>query len=261
MKKALLLSIIALFMQPITASTEVTFFDPKDVDSNGWLWFDTQEKINRYVGITDDKLIQLVSATYENADGENPEPFASATIVGAGTDGEIGTTGSRKGAIVLCESDRINNQSGGAIMLHLPSCTDMALSLSSTSKMLGAIYAAPGVQEPIDLGLVVAKSAAPFVYLSKEYVYTFSNMATISNDFTGNTIKSDNAVTVLFRNCQSEQLFIHGIKVMVKDVNGIKNVQVNNNDDDAPYYTIDGVKVEHPPRGIYIRNHQKVFVK
>ena len=54
MKKALLLSIIALFMQPITASTEVTFFDPKDVDSNGWLWFDTQEKINRYVGITDD---------------------------------------------------------------------------------------------------------------------------------------------------------------------------------------------------------------
>ena len=58
MKKALLLSIIALFMQPITASTEVTFFDPKDVDSNGWLWFDTQEKINRYVGITDDKLIQ-----------------------------------------------------------------------------------------------------------------------------------------------------------------------------------------------------------
>ena len=49
MKKALLLSIIALFMQPITASTEVTFFDPKDVDSNGWLSFDTQEKINRYL--------------------------------------------------------------------------------------------------------------------------------------------------------------------------------------------------------------------
>ncbi len=260
MKKTLLLSLIALCIQQLPASTDVTFFDPKDVDSNGWLWFDTPEKINRYVGF-EGKLIQLIPATYENADGENPEPYASATVVGAGTDGEIGTTGSRTGGIVLCESSGINQQTGGGILLNLPSCTDMALSLSSSKYMLGALYAGEGVQEPIDLGLVVAKAAAPFLYLSKSYVYTLSNMAEIANANTGNTIKSDNAVTVLFRNCQKEQLIIHGIKVMVKDVNGIKNVQVNNNSDDAPYYTIDGVKVEHPVRGIYIRNNQKVFVK
>lgn len=31
--------------------------------------------------------------------------------------------------------------------------------------------------------------------------------------------------------------------------------------DDAPYYNLDGVRVEHPQKGVYIRNGKKVVIK
>ena len=52
---------------------EYNLFDPADVDANGWIWFDTQEKIDKYIGQAnnedgkidpDGKIIQLICADF-----------------------------------------------------------------------------------------------------------------------------------------------------------------------------------------------------
>lgn len=89
-------------MVSASAQTVYNYFDAADVDANGWLWFDTQAKIDKYVGWGNKYKIQLQSATYEDADGQYPEPYGDPTAIGWNAAGEQGE-GAKTGAIILPE--------------------------------------------------------------------------------------------------------------------------------------------------------------
>lgn len=259
MKKQLLIASLCLAAMSMNVSAQVSWFDPEDVDENGWLWFDSQEKIDKYVGF-DGKKILLVPASYENEDGENPEPFASPTVKGAGSDGVLASEDCYTGAIVLVESNGINAQTGGAIMMQLPSCLDMAVCLSSEAQMLTALTGGAGQLEIIDLAMIKGKCAAPFVRLSWEGQYVYSGMAEEENAQTGLKLYSDKPVTACFRNSNKYPLYIHGIKVMVKgDPTGIITPEMD--DTDKNYYNLLGHPVRNLTPGIYIHDRKKIVVR
>ena len=69
MKKIFTLLLLAMACSVNMQAQEYNLFDPADVDADGWLWFDTDEKIEKYVGVCNEddykvnpngKLIQLV---------------------------------------------------------------------------------------------------------------------------------------------------------------------------------------------------------
>lgn len=259
MKKHLLITTLCLAAVSMNVSAQANWFDPEDVDENGWLWFDTQEKIDKYVGF-DGKKILLVPATYENEDGENPEPFASPTVKGAGSDGVLASSDCYTGAIVLVESNGINAQTGGAIMLQLPSCHDLAVCLSSEDQMLTALTGGAGELEIIDLAMIKGKCAAPFVRLSWEGQYIYSGMAEEENAQTGLKLYSDNPVTACLRNSNKSPLYLHGIKVIVKgEPTGIIKPKENVSDD--TYYNLLGQPVTNLTRGIFIHNGKKTIIR
>ncbi len=45
------------------------------------------------------------------------------------------------------------------------------------------------------------------------------------------------------------------------EVNGMEMKVVDGSEADAPYYTLQGIRVDQPTRGIYIKNGKKVFIK
>ena len=72
-----------------------------DVDADGWLWFDSQEKIDKYVGLCNEadnkidpngKIIQMVPADIAP---DYPPTYADPFWEGAGEGGEIGAEGFR----------------------------------------------------------------------------------------------------------------------------------------------------------------------
>lgn len=240
----------------------------------GWLWFDTQAKIDKYIGEEDDlgKKIWLSYAGYEDEElGENPLPYASPTVKGAGPTGELGEAGCKTGAIVLCPSSGMNQETGGAILLRLPSCLDFALNLSSEYGMLAAVYGGVGAVETVDLQLVRGFCIAPFIYLSRDPQFTFANIHLLRHGTTGFGLESQDAITACFRNCQSKPLYVHGIKVMVKPGDGgSKEPGPGGDDDDAikaimgdanrqPCYNLQGQAVKTLGRGVYIQGARKVL--
>ena len=99
--------VLAFGLTSALHAQEYNMFNLADVDENGWLWFDTQAKIDKYVGrINEDdnkanlngKLIQMVAA---NQPPLYPETTVSPDYIGIGKDGKKGTEMSRKGAIML----------------------------------------------------------------------------------------------------------------------------------------------------------------
>ena len=49
MKKSVTLALFFAGAFTSAAYAQGNLFTPADCDSNGWLWFDTQEKIDKYV--------------------------------------------------------------------------------------------------------------------------------------------------------------------------------------------------------------------
>ena len=113
-------------MTAANAQTTYNYFDPSDCDANGWLWFDTQEKIDKYCGFGSKYKIQLQSATFESGDGQFAEPECYADEEGYNEAGELGGEGSKTGAIILPAAATTNdNPNGGGIMMWptVPSLT------------------------------------------------------------------------------------------------------------------------------------------
>lgn len=258
MKKHLLITALCLAAVSMNVSAQANWFDPEDVDENGWLWFDTQEKIDKYVGFDGTKIL-LVPADYENEDGENPEPFASPTVKGVGSDGVLASGDCRTGAIVLSESSGMMQQNGGSIMMQLPSCLDMAVCLSSEATMLTELTGGKGWLEPIDLAMIKGKCTV-FMPLSKEYQYVYSGMALEENASTGLKLYSEDKVTARFRNCNKYPLYIHGIKVIVKgEPTGV--MKPGHVATEGTYYNLLGQPVTDLTRGIFIHNGKKIVIR
>ena len=121
-----------------TQPTEKVLFEASDLDENGWIWFDTAEKIEKYIGVINEndyvvdpegKPIQLV---YADIMPDYPASEASAEFVGAGTDGETGSEGSRTGAIMLQPASGAMATNGGGFVVCMPSCYAYDICYSQT---------------------------------------------------------------------------------------------------------------------------------
>lgn len=229
MKKIVTLAL--LFAGGLTSSAyaQGNLFTPADCDANGWLWFDTQAKIDKYVGeANSDKIIKMVPTKYqvevEPDIFENLKNTASPTVYGAGTDGylpgvdENGTAvgaDAKQGAIVLAPALGAGQQNGGGILMYLPSCYYCEVFLSAETRLTPCLYAGLGYKETIDLGIVKG-FAAPFFVLSSAGQTTWK-LHEQTNENTGLTIKQNGEVSVYLINDNSSkaELFIHGIKVQV----------------------------------------------
>lgn len=229
MKKIVTLAL--LFAGGLTSSAyaQGNLFTPADCDANGWLWFDTQAKIDKYVGeANSDKIIKMVPTKYqvevEPDIFENLKNTASPTVYGAGTDGylpgvdENGTAvgaDAKQGAIVLAPASGAGQQNGGGILMYLPSCYYCEVFLSAETRLTPCLYAGLGYKETIDLGIVKG-FAAPFFVLSSAGQTTWK-LHEQTNENTGLTIKQNGEVSVYLINDNSSkaELFIHGIKVQV----------------------------------------------
>ena len=135
--KKFLLSVAAMAaMMPSFAQTTYNFFDPADCDADGWLWFDSQEKLDKYCGFGSKYKIMLMSTTAEDADGQFPEPELDGTIDGYNVVGELGGEGAKIGAIIVPKSNSWTSKDGGSIVLFLPDCASFNIFMSSENDLL-----------------------------------------------------------------------------------------------------------------------------
>ena len=62
MKKIFTLMLLAMACTMNIQAQEYNLFDPADGDADGWLWFDTDEKVEKYIGICDEYLTKAIAA-------------------------------------------------------------------------------------------------------------------------------------------------------------------------------------------------------
>lgn len=252
--RKILLSMAVFFSAMSLQAQEYNMFDKADVDANGWLWFDTQEKVDKYVGVCDEedykvnpngKLIQMV---YADQNPTYPETTVDPTAVGYGKGGEIGADGAKTGAIILAPSSSLTATNGGGIAILMPSCSTFSINISCSDKVFCQLLSTTDVN-------------TAFSDYENRSAYSLMNsfagagnttktgLERLSNGFNDITIKSDKPVYVYFRNNRNRELYIHGIKVTTPVATGIKNVVAEGNTE-AEVYTLDGIKVANKTEGL-----------
>lgn len=273
MKNFLLsISVVAALSTAANAQETYNYFDPADCDANGWLWFDTQEKLEKYCGFTDEFKIQLLSAAYENGDGEYAECELDAEIKGYNAEGEQGVEGTKTGAIILPRASSIMAQNGGGIMMWPPDCAEFSVYLSSEASLKSMVlYGGKGHIERVDFA-VIASGVPPFKPLSKQCQMTWSNLQDEVHGTSGMTLNSKEKVTAAVVDDITSPVLIQGIKLFTYTQteypeNGAGVEDIIGDDANAPveYFNLQGLKVNGDEPGIYIRRQgaktSKVLVK
>lgn len=295
MKKTLLTLAAFAVVGTLSAQTTYNFFDPADCDADGFLWFDSQAKLDKYVGYntkTKSFKVQLIDGDYELPDYTYPESTSDAGYVGYGTDGVKGGAGAKTGAIVLpvAGEDFVGYAApanhGGGILLHLPDCAkvDFYVSAEQASLYLGLHTAAGNVRSADCQMISGGEFFDGFLGASlPDVVYSgsFKDIEKIEdNEFGPNwdqhfKIQSDKGVqrTIRLVNyMKNSPLYIHGIRVLQYTDNGnpftpgsgVAGIEA---DENAPveFFNMQGVKVSGDEPGLYIRRQgsktTKVVVK
>lgn len=209
-------------LPPRLSSQADNLFQPSDCDEDGWLWFDTQDKIDRYVGAANNedgawqvggKLVQLGTTNYSPYD----ECYALPDFEGVGTDGTIGSDGARTGGIAIQPSSANMTFNGGCVMFYLPTCKKFDMVLASESSIKVRLKANT---TPDDAGLaytdyrvVNAKYATVFGKLSgpgmKEW-YDLQNLINGSDDLKFDTRQP---MVALLENCASDTLYLQAVRI------------------------------------------------
>lgn len=218
-----------------TEPTEKVLFEASDLDENGWIWFDTAEKIEKYIGVINEtdylvdpngKPIQLV---YADIYPDYPASDASAEFVGAGTDGETGSEGSRTGAIMLQPSSG-SNIDGGGFVVCMPSCHSYAICYSSNSKVMARILATTNVKSAMsqwnaegsidneDGWRVISATYTTIFKRLPAGINTWDGLEELNNGYEPKvTMKSNDPIYAWFQNGTKDTVYIHGIKVETKE--------------------------------------------
>lgn len=283
--KRLLIGAITMMMCNIALAENpvYNYFQPADCDSDGWIWFDSTEKLNKYVGFQTKKKtfkVQLEPATWQyDNDGNSYEPTTSATVKGYNSKGEEGGEGSHTGGIILPIGNDIMGNStpsdlGGAIMMHLPDCAEVSINVSSKSQGIYMwVFGSNGNVRSTDcytlggfnkfLSFDERMPNAPYGgnwlnienYVAKKFDSTGAVVATIS-------LKGEpgEAKTAYICNLSEEHdLIVHGMKVLTytqtNQGSGINDIEKGI--ESAPIYNIYGQKVDDSYRGIVIKNGRK----
>lgn len=220
MKKTLLTIAVVAVAVSAKAQASYNYFDASDVDADGWLWFDTQEKLDKYCGWGSDYKIQLQTATFEDADGQFAEPELDATVPGYNADGQQGGDGAKTGAIILPAAASVSDSpNGGSIMMWLPDCAEISMFISTEyDKICTGVKGAKGWVEPIDCATIktyLSMSWGAIQPLAKVSQYQWNNIQNLTNA-DGLQLKSSagNKVTGQIVNNMKYPLYVHGIKVL-----------------------------------------------
>lgn len=301
MKKTLLTLAAFAVVGTLSAQTTYNFFDPADCDADGFLWFDTKEKLDKYVGYptkTKSFKVQLLDGDYElpGTYGEYPMSTTDASYQGYGTDGVKGGVGSKTGAIVLPEAGADFNVlsapgiCGGGILIHLPDCAKIDFYVSAQREDLNlGLQAADGNLKNNDLGKYNLVSGGEFTsdsYGDKlpdvKYTGFFKDVEKLEDNAYGSSenlryfkVQSELGVqrTIRLVNyMKNSPLYVHGIRVLQYTDNGnpftpgsgVAGIEA---DENAPveFFNMQGVKVSGDEPGLYIRRQgsktTKVVVK
>jgi hypothetical protein len=222
MRKMIFTILTACFVPVFSAgAVEYNLFDAADVDANGWIWFDTQAKIDRYIGQADNenakysepgKPIQLISADF----GEYLDSEASHLFVGAGTDGKPGGAGAKTGAIRISPASASMSTSGGGFVVKMPSCTSFNIMLSSGSKVYVRLLGTADAGKLFsDYTIVSAKYSTVFSALTSAGQKTWTDMHKLNN---GNepffAYESPGTMYARYQNLTKDSIYIHGMKIL-----------------------------------------------
>ena len=255
--RKILLSMAVMFSAMSLQAQEYNMFNSADVDADGWLWFDTQEKVDKYVGVCNEddykvdpkgKLIQMV---YADQNPTYPETTVDPTAVGYGAGGEVGATGAKTGAIILPAASANQSINGGGIAILMPSCSTFSMNVSCSGSVAVQLLSTDDVTKGFgDYGVRQAYMIG-FKPFARAGNTTKTGLESLTNGNDKITIKSDKPVYVYFRNITKNEVYIHGIKVTTpkQEATGIKNVVAEGNAD-AEIYTLDGIKVANKVDGL-----------
>lgn len=203
---------------------DYNLYNAADIDQDGWLWFDTQAKIDKYVGEADldygkfkpltegGKLIQLTDA---GEAGDYKASFAAPDFVGVGKDGNKGTEGARKGGIAMLKKPNTKTPFGSGLLIYMPSCKRLDLAFACESSMRLRLLGTKKLDNAFESYTVVsAKYATVFGKLSGPGNAVLKDAQTLNS---GNspifTLDSEEPIVAYIQNSTADTLYLQGVRV------------------------------------------------
>lgn len=288
MKRILTFAITVLAAISANAQS-YNLFSSTDVDKDGWLWLDTQAKIDKYVGLIneDDYTVDPdgmpIQMAYANVMPDYPETYADPDVLGVDTGGytfaDEGVKSEEliKGAIVIAPASAQSSTNGGCLVLNLPSCVSIDLMLSSEASMLGrtlmlsptnAIDNDNSTGEYLWTGDTksIYSKATLFSRLHSAGQWEWTGIESLNNGYNeGITFKSDGPVYFALQNCHRYPIYVHAIRVMTKTKRE-DGVPTGISDFSSPTaaiataaYNLAGQRVSPAYRGIQMKGGRKVL--
>lgn len=257
---ALLLSAIGVQAQ------EYNLFPASVVDENGWLWFNSQNIVDQYVGVCNEEVYKvdpegkIIQMVYADQIPTYPSTTVDPGAIGFGKGGELGADGYKKGAIILPAATDLGSINGGGIALCLPSCSTFSINISCDNQVSCRLLSTDKIETAFKDYGVRQVYLAPFKKIAGSGNTSVNGLETKTNGKDNITIKSDKPVYVYFQNTTKHEVYIHGIKVTTpkQETTGIANIQTQGTAAQE-VYTIDGVKVGNTlkgqKQGLYIVKH------
>lgn len=284
MKKIVTLAMLAVATMSASAQTTYNLFSPTDCDADGWLWLNTQAKIDRYVGkINEDaytvdpngKVIQLAFA---NINPDYTETYADPEAYGVDTQGYtildegVNKDECIKGAIVLAPASAQMSTNGGCLVLNLPSCATIDMILSSEASMLArTLMLSPtnGIDNDNSTGedkwtgdtKAIYSKATLFGKLHAAGQFTWTGIESLHNGNNGDlTFKSESPVYFALQNCHKYAIYVHAIRITTpkQETVGIQE-NIANKQERNTYYNLAGQRMTSPVKGINIIAGKKVI--
>lgn len=284
MKKIVTLAMLAVATMSASAQTTYNLFSPTDCDADGWLWLNTQAKIDRYVGkINEDaytvdpngKVIQLAFA---NINPDYTETYADPEAYGVDTQGNtildegVNKDECIKGGIVLAPASAMMSMNGGCLVLNLPSCATIDLMLSSEARMLGrTLMLSPnnGIDNDNSTGENPWTGDTKSIYAKASVLgslhgagqWKWEGVESLNNGFNdGVTFKSESPVYFALQNCHKYAIYVHAIRITTpkQETVGIQENIANKQERNA-YYNLAGQRMTSPVKGINIIAGKKVI--
>ena len=284
MKKIVTLAMLAVATMSASAQTTYNLFSPTDCDADGWLWLNTQAKIDRYVGkINEDaytvdpngKVIQLAFA---NINPDYTETYADPEAYGVDTQGNtildegVNKDECIKGAIVLAPASAMMATNGGCLVLNLPSCATIDLMLSSEARMLGRtlmLSSTNGIDNDNSTGENPWTGDTKSIYAKASVLgslhgagqWKWEGVESLNNGFNNDiTFKSESPVYFALQNCHKYAIYVHAIRITTpkQETVGIQETITNKQERNA-YYNLAGQRMTSPVKGINIIAGKKVI--
>lgn len=220
MRKVTTFMMICLALS-VSAQTQYNLFDPADVDADGWIWFDTQEKIDKYISQSDNehekidpngKIIQLICASHGDFEDSTIDP----AFMGVGTDKALGGVNAKTGSAILAKASGAMSTNGGGIAIRMPSCVSISLFLSSEASMLVRLHGSTDEKESLkDYKIISAAYATTFKPLSPAGQFTWKGMETLDNGAEPFfKLASSTPIIARLENLRQYPLYVHGMKVI-----------------------------------------------